>query len=68
MTFTVPKGYSEHYDHFFNFFDAIRNNKPVVEDASFGLRAAGPALAVNMSYFDKKIIHWDPVKMKVGTA
>jgi predicted dehydrogenase len=68
LTFTAPKGYSEHYDHFYNFFDAIRNNKPVIEDASFGLRAAGPALAVNMSYFDKKIIHWDPVKMKVGTT
>lgn len=65
MTFTVPKGYNERYDHFVNFFEAIRNGKPVVEDASFGLRAAGPALASNLSYFDKKIVHWDPVNMKL---
>jgi predicted dehydrogenase len=64
MTFTVPKGYDERLDHFMNFFEAIRNGKSVVEDASFGLRAAGPALASNLSYFNQKIIHWDPVKMK----
>ena len=39
--------------------------KPVVEDAVFGFRAAGPALLCNMSYFDQKIVGWDPVKMKV---
>jgi hypothetical protein len=37
----------------------------VVEDASFGLRAAGPALASNLSYEKKKIINWDPVAMKL---
>ena len=65
MTYSVPRGYDERYDHFVNFFEAIRNAKPVIEDASFGLRAAGPALASNLSYFDKKIIHWDPVQMKL---
>ena len=65
MTYAAPKGYDERLDHFINFFDAIRNNKPVIEDASFSLRAAGPALATNMSYFEKKVINWDPVKMKV---
>ncbi len=43
----------------------MRNGKPVVEDATFGLRAAGPALAVNESYFKKKLITWDPDKMKI---
>jgi hypothetical protein len=37
----------------------------VIEDPTFGLRAAGPALASNMSYFEKKIINWDPQNMKV---
>ena len=48
-----------------NFFDAIRTNKPVVEDATFGFRAAAPALACNESYFKKKIIQWDPTNMKL---
>lgn len=64
-TFTNPKDYDERLDHFINFFESIRSGKPVIEDASFGLRAAGPALATNLSYLDKKIINWDPVKMKV---
>jgi hypothetical protein len=37
----------------------------VVEDAAFGFRAAAPALACNESYFQKKIIQWDPVNMKL---
>jgi hypothetical protein len=37
----------------------------LVEDALFSMRAAGPALASNKSYFEKKIIHWDPENAKV---
>jgi hypothetical protein len=65
ITFAPPAGYSEHLDHFTNFFDAIRTGKTVVEDAVFGFRAAAPALACNESYFKKKIINWDPVNMKL---
>jgi predicted dehydrogenase len=65
IEFRAPRGYSAHLDHFTNFFDAIRTGKPVVEDASFGFRAAAPCLACNESYFEKKIIHWDPVAMKI---
>lgn len=65
VVFKAPQGYSDHLDHFTNFFDAIRTNKPVVEDATFGFRAAAPALACNESYFQKKIINWDPVGMKL---
>ncbi len=65
INFRVPAGYNEHVDHFTNFFDAIRDGKPVVEDSVFGLRAAAPALACNDSYFQKKIINWDAEKMKV---
>jgi predicted dehydrogenase len=63
ILFKAPEGYDDHLDHFTNFFDAIRTGKPVVEDAVFGFRAVAPALACNESYFNKKIIHWDPVKM-----
>ncbi|MEO0469599.1 MAG: Gfo/Idh/MocA family oxidoreductase [Bacteroidota bacterium] len=65
MEYLNPKGYSSDLDHHANFFHAVREKKSVVEDAAFGLRAAGPALATNLSYFGQKIIHWDPVAMKV---
>jgi predicted dehydrogenase len=65
VVYKAPPGYSDHLDHLTNFFDAIRTGKPVVEDAEFGFRAAAPALACNESYFKKKIVHWDPVRMKL---
>jgi len=37
----------------------------VVEDASFGLRAAGPAVLSNVSYFEKKPVRWNPQDMQV---
>ncbi|ASZ14328.1 Gfo/Idh/MocA family oxidoreductase [Chitinophaga pendula] len=63
--FAAPPGYDDRYAHFVNFFESMRTGKTVVEDATFGLRAAGPALAVNESYFKKKIIQWDPKQMKI---
>ena len=65
VDFKAPAGYSDHLDHFTNFFDAVRSGKPIVEDAAFGFRAAAPCLACNDSYFEKKIINWDPVNMKL---
>jgi predicted dehydrogenase len=65
IIFKVPEGYSDHLDHFSNFFEAVRSNKPVVEDAEFGFRAAAPALACNESFLTKKIIKWDPNAMKL---
>jgi predicted dehydrogenase len=58
-----PRGYSDHLDHHRNFFSAVRTRKPVVEDAVFGFRAAGPAVLSNVSYFEKKVCHWDPQTM-----
>lgn len=65
IVFKAPQGYDDHLDHFTNFFEAVRTGKAVVEDAEFGFRAAAPALSCNESYFTKKIIHWDPVNMKL---
>ena len=62
--YTAPGGYSDTFDHLRNFIDAVRSRKPVVEDAVFGYRAAGPALLTNHSYFDQKPIGWDPERMK----
>jgi len=64
--YAVEEGYKgAHFDHFVNFFNGVRHGKPVIEDAVFGYRAAAPALLCNDSYFDNKIIHWDPVNMKL---
>jgi predicted dehydrogenase len=65
IIFKVPEGYSDHLDHFTNFFDAVRMGKPVIEDAEFGFRAAAPALSCNESYFSKQIVQWDPIGMKI---
>ena len=65
MEFAAPKDHDSHVNHFNNFFESIRNNKPNIEDATFGFRAAAPCLAANESYFKKKIIKWDPVQMKL---
>jgi predicted dehydrogenase len=56
-----------HYDHFTNFFRGVREGTPVAENAVFGLRAAAPALACNDSYFDEKIVSWDPEAMEVAS-
>jgi predicted dehydrogenase len=65
VNYVAPEGYDEHKEHFINFFDGVRNNKPLVEGPEFAFRAAAPTLACNDSYFQKKIINWDPVNMKV---
>ncbi|MEO8111699.1 MAG: Gfo/Idh/MocA family oxidoreductase [Ginsengibacter sp.] len=65
IVYKQPAGYDEHLEHHTNFFESVRNGKPVVEDAVFGFRAAAPCLACNESYFKKKVIHWDPEQMKV---
>jgi len=65
INFKEPQDYNADLDHFTHFFDGIRTGKPIVEDATFGFRAAAPCLACNDSYFQKKIIYWDPVNMKL---
>jgi hypothetical protein len=38
----------------------------VVEDGTFGFRAAGPALLCNTSYFEERIVRWDPEAMRAS--
>ena len=64
--YTPPDDYSDHYDHISRFMASVRSRKPVVEDPVFGFRAAGPALLSNMSYFEERIVHWDPGTMTVA--
>jgi predicted dehydrogenase len=63
--YVPPKGYTDSFDHHRNFIAAVRSRKPVVEEAVFGFRAAGPALLSNLSYFDRKVCLWDAEGMKL---
>jgi predicted dehydrogenase len=66
FTFRAEKGYKGGpYDHFVNFFEAIRKNGKVAEDAVFGYRAAAPALLCNDSYRQDKAMLWNPEKMEL---
>jgi predicted dehydrogenase len=64
--FVASPGYSDSYDHFHNFFDSVRSRQPVVEDATFGFRAAGAALLSNISVDRGSVVHWDPETMKLA--
>lgn len=65
LDYRTPEGYSDHLDHWNNFANAIRKGEKIVEDGTFGLRAAGPSLATNVSYFENRIVNWDPERMKI---
>jgi predicted dehydrogenase len=45
--------------HLWNFFQAVRSRKPVVEDAVFGHNAALACHMANESYFRKSVIYYD---------
>ena len=64
-TFPLPTGYVEQVAHHRNFYHAVRTRTPVVEDPVFGLRAAGPALMSNISYFERRTVGWDPIGMRI---
>lgn len=64
--YVAPKGYSDSYDHFKNFFDSVRTRKQPVEDAVFGYRAAGAALLSNMSAEKGQVVRWNPDEMKLA--
>lgn len=62
VEYRAPEGYNADVDHHMHFYNGIRENAPIVEDALFSMRAAGPALAANKSVYEKKIVYWDPEK------
>jgi predicted dehydrogenase len=66
-SFPLPRGYSEQVAHHQTFLNAVRTRTAVVEDPVFGLRAAGPALMSNISYFERREVIWDPVEMRMVT-
>lgn len=66
LEYIAEEGYKgAHFDHFYNLFNAMRTAGKVSEDALFGYRAAAPALLCNDSYFQNRIIQWDPKALKL---
>ncbi|ADB39992.1 Gfo/Idh/MocA family protein [Spirosoma linguale] len=64
VRFEAPKNDDAHAKHFGDFFDNVRKgSQGTVEDPVFGFRAAAPVLACNESFFEQKVVHWDPVTM-----
>lgn len=69
LEYTAEEGYKgAHFDHFYNWATAIRQQKDVTENSLFGYRAAAPALLCNDSYFGNRIMQWDPEKLVVKTS
>ena len=71
VRFESPKDDDAHAKHFGDFFRNVREgSQGTIEDPVFGFRAAAPVLACNESYFDNKVVYWDPVTMTktTGTA
>ncbi len=57
--FQPPQGHDAHLEHHRNFYECVRSRQLPIEDAEFGLRAAGPALLANVSYFERRICTWN---------
>jgi len=51
--------------HLWNFFQAVRTRKPVVEDAVFGHNAALACHMANESYFRKSAVYWDAASKSI---
>jgi hypothetical protein len=45
--------------HLWNFFQAVKSRKAVVEDAVFGNHAAIACHMANQSYFERKPVYFD---------
>jgi predicted dehydrogenase len=51
--------------HLWNYFEAVRSRKPVVEDALFGHNAALACHMANESYFRKGAVAWDDASRRI---
>jgi hypothetical protein len=51
--------------HLWNFFQAVRSRKPVVEDAVFGHNAALACHMANESYFRENAVYYDPTSKTI---
>ncbi len=57
--------YDDLRPHLWNFFEAVRSRKPLLQDALFGHNAALGCHMANESYFRGKPVHWDAAFGKI---
>jgi hypothetical protein len=57
-TFTAPD-FDDTRVHLWNYFEAVRSRKPVVEDVVFGHHAALACHMANEAYFRRNAVTWD---------
>jgi len=58
VTYSGPS-YDDLAPHLWNYFEAVRTRKPVVQDAVFGHHAAAACHMANQAYFRKSTVTWD---------
>ncbi|MEX0821363.1 MAG: Gfo/Idh/MocA family oxidoreductase [Rhodothermales bacterium] len=68
IEYQAPEGYSSTFDQYTRFFDAMRMGGPIVQDVTFGYRAAAAAILANHSYRDDRAYAWNPVDMEIRGA
>ena len=59
--------YDDLRPHLWNFFEAVRSRRPVVQDALFGHHAALACHLANESYFRKSTVYWDAASESIKT-
>ena len=57
--------YDDLKPHLWNFFEAMRSRKPVLQDAVFGHHAALACHLANESYFRKTPVYWDEASQTI---
>jgi predicted dehydrogenase len=64
---TIYRGvsYDELKPHLWNYFQAVRSRKPVVEDVVFGHHAALACHMSNQSFFRKSAVTWDEASKSI---
>lgn len=66
ITYKGPD-YDDVKPHLWNFFEAVRSRKPVVQDALFGHHAALACHMANDSYFQQAAVRWDAATRTIKT-
>ena len=65
VTYHEPEGYNATQLHLWNFFQAVKTRRPVVEDTTFGNNTAIACHMANYSYYKKTAATWDKAAKQI---